>query len=156
MEIRVEGPWLALFLLGLGAWFLLRAVLNPGPWFAPATLGALALAAAAAYGAGGRRLRWLTAAWLLGAWAAYQGLDAYLPGGMSGAYFFAFLGFGFLGLYATGTRPALWPLLPASLLLGLATLVWMLNMGLALAPYLLPVLLMAYGGWLLVRGRRRG
>lgn len=153
MRVRVDGPWLAVLLIGLGAWFLVREVFALGPWFAPATLAVLTAAAAAAWLITGRRLRWLTAAWLLGAWTAYKALDAYLTGGLPFAFFFAFLGLGFLGVYVLAVRPALWPLVPASLLLGLATLLWMISVGLTLAPYLVPVALIAYGAWLLTRRR---
>lgn len=155
VRARVDGPWLALALIGLGGWFLIREVFGLGAWFAPATLGALALACLAAYLTAWRRQRWLAGAWLLGGWALYLALDAYLPGGLPFPFFFAFLGLAFLGLYACGARPAFWPLLPASLLLGVATFLWMLSVGLTLLPYLLPLGLVGYGIWLLARQRRR-
>ncbi len=153
--VRFDAPWLALVLVAVGSWFLIREIFELGAWFGPATLAALAVVSLLRWLSGGRQQRWLAAGWLLGAWAIYLALDATLAGGMPFAFFFAFLGLAFLGLYACGARPAFWPLVPTSLFLGLATVVWMFTVGLTLLSYLLPLGLIAYGGWLLMRWRSR-
>ncbi|MFO7173056.1 MAG: hypothetical protein DIU70_008855 [Bacillota bacterium] len=152
LEIDSHRRWLPYLLIGLGLWWLVEVLWRPGPWFGAGALGLLAATLAGAYRWRERRWEYLTGAWLLGAWAAYILLDGYLPGGLPFAFFFAFLGLGFLGVYATGTRPAMWPLIPGAFLLGLATFLWVLTLGVQLAPYLLPFLLVAAGFWLLRRG----
>lgn len=153
-EVDIGGRWLSYVLIGVGLWWLVRSWWQPGPWYSGATLGVLALGLGLAYRLRERRWSYLTGAWLLAAWAVYLLLDAYLLGGLPFAFFFAFLGLAFFGVYAFGTRPALWPVLPGSLLLGLATVLWVLSVGFQLAPYLLPLLLVAGGIWLVLGGSR--
>ncbi|BDG62292.1 hypothetical protein [Caldinitratiruptor microaerophilus] len=148
-------PWLALLMLGLGLWLLVREVFGLGPWFGPATLGALAAYFAFLYIRRERRLEWLVAAWLLGMWALYLALGIVLGGPLPFAFFFVLLGLGFMGVYATGTRPATWPVMAASALFALGTIVWVLGIGLALLPYVLPLVLIGYGIWLLRRENRQ-
>lgn len=156
IRFQYQGPWLAVLLLAVGLWLLVREVFGFGPWFAVASLGTLAGYYAFQYMWRERRLEALVAAWLLGMWALYVALGALLGARLPVAFFFVLLGFGFVGVYLTGTRPATWPLLLASGFFALATIVWVLGLGLALAPYLLPVLLIGYGVWLLREHRRQG
>lgn len=144
---------LAWLLVAVGLWYLTKSLLDLGAWFMPATVSVLALWPLASF-VRTRRLEHFVGLCLLLSWAAYGWLGFVLPEGLPLAFFFVFLGLGFIAVYALATRPLMWPLLPAALLLGLGTFFWVLGMGLAHAPFLIPVALIAWGLWILSRQAR--
>ncbi|MBV9354986.1 MAG: hypothetical protein JO023_05610 [Chloroflexi bacterium] len=124
----------AALLLGLGVGFLLARLLS----------GAYGLAVPAGV--------------LLGL-GAFSGVEALRPIESRGGVFFLCLGLGFASIYVIGARPhALWPLLPAALLIVVALLFFGLSVAAALAPWawlvnIWPLLLVVLGLWLMLRDR---
>jgi hypothetical protein len=78
---------------------------------------------------------------------------------LSGGMFFVFLGLGFLASYAIAARPqAVWPIVPAMLLIGFGAFVQATTFGVPFAEYwwlaqYWPLSLVAVGAWLLLRDR---
>lgn len=145
-----------LLLVLAGVWFVVRDLFQLGPWFAPATL--LTLTAGAVIGwIVSRRTRWLTASFFLGSWTLYKALDAWWFGGtLPGSFLPAFWAFGFLLLYQFGTRPFRWPLFLAGPLLTLATVMYVVSVGIFTAKYWIPGALVVWGIYLILRGARGG
>jgi hypothetical protein len=158
VRVVVSSYSFGLMLLAVGIWLLLKSALGLGWYFTAGTLAVLALVAWCYYLVK-KEMGYVVAGWLLVAWAAYAALDGLLLGQLPGSAWLVFLGIGFLVVYGLHTRPGRWPLIPASILLGLGTFFWVVGTALrwtfALAPYLLPALLVAWGVWLLVGWRRK-
>lgn len=153
-EMRLGSAWVGALLVAVGGWFLLRGALGLGPWFMAATLTVLALGFAAAWAAR-RREGHLAWACVFASWAAYVAVGSAVPGGLGFPYFLAFLGAGFILLYLLRGRQSVWAVVPGYLLLGLGGVLAVFSLGLSLAPYWVPALLIAYGVWLLRRPRYR-
>ena len=151
--IRLNNRAFGVILVLVGAWFVARIILRPGPWFTGTTWAVLTLAAFA-YAAYTRAPGWLVVGFLAAGTAAYAYLNAYLPGGLPGSFYFVFLALGCYALYQFVTRPARWPLLMAALLLALATLFWVLHLAVKFALYLVPLILLVWGLNLLFSARR--
>lgn len=156
MEVRLGcGPAaLGWVLLVAGGWFLLKRTVDPGPWVLPSILTAAALALAVA-AIRQRRTDTYTTACLLAGWAVYAWLDGYLAGGLPFSLLLGFLGLGLLLAYASirPIQPVL--LLPAALLLGAATVLYIVGASVSLLRPYLPYVLVALGAYLVWRGLRR-
>lgn len=155
VSVNLGSLSLGLLLVLAGFWFLAREFFGLGPWFAPATLASLAGVCAGAW-LGTRSVSWLTGAFFLGSWALYKALDVYFGGTLPYSFLPAFWGLGFMLLYAVATRPLRWPLVPASLLLGLATVMYVVGVGIETAKYWAPAALVLWGIYMIVRASRRG
>lgn len=137
----------------MGVWLVVRPWLDLPRWLWPGLLVAGALWQTQGYFRY-RRDSKLVGACVLAAWAAYAALAAYLPG-LPWYLAFAFLGLGFLVASAVVPGRPQWPLLPGALLLAVATVFWILHVSLQLLAYLLPLVLILGGLWLVGPGRRR-
>lgn len=154
MYVRLGRTTMGIVLVLIGAWFIVKLVLHPGPWFAGATWVLLTLLASA-YAAYTRAPGWVLVAFLSAGTAAYAFADAYL--GLPGSFYFVFLALGCFGLYQFVTRPFRWPLYLAAVLLGMATVFFIMGIAIRFALYLLPLLLLIWGVSLLLQsGPRRG
>jgi hypothetical protein len=152
---HVGAVSVGLLLMLAGLWFMAREFLGPGPWFVPATLAVLTAASFAGW-AVTRRVSWLTGLFFLLSWTAYKALDVWFGGKLPYSFLPAFWGIGFMVLYTVGTRPYRWPLIPASLLLGLATVMYVVGVGIETARYWVPAALLLWGLYMIVRGARGG
>lgn len=156
VSFQPGGLSLGAALVMAGVWFLVREVFQPGPWFAPATLAALAAVAALVWAAT-RSLSWLTGFFFAASWALYKALDVWwFEGTLPGSFLPAFWAFGFMMLYAVGTRPFRWPLIPAGALIAIATVMYVIAVGVETARYWVPAALVLWGVYVLVRGVRGG
>lgn len=158
LRLEITPLSLALFLVALGLWQLVKNVWHLGWGFTAGTLAVLALVS---WGLHLRRrdsIIYLLGGWLLVAWALFAVVAGLLGSLLPGALWLSFLGLGFLIFYALHTRPVTWPLIPAVVLgaLGvvLALLFTAISLTLRFAYVLVPLALIAWGlSWLLKRKR---
>lgn len=156
ISFRFGAISVGLLLMLVGIWFLVRELFNLGPWFAPATLATLTVGACAAWLVA-RQTRWLTATYFLASWTTYKALDVWwFAGTLPGSFLPAFWAFGFLLLYQFGTRPFRWPLFLSGVLMIVATALYVVSVGIGTARYWVPLALVLWGVYVIVRGLRGG
>lgn len=156
LSLHVGALSVGLLLVLAGLWFLIRELFHLGPWFAPATLATLTVGALAAWLVS-RQVRWLALTFFLSSWTLFKALDAWwFAGTLPGSFLPAFWAFGFLLLYRFGTHPFRWPLLLANLLLTVATVMYVVSVGIGTARYWVPAALVFWGVYMIVRGARGG
>jgi|GEM_PF-4364940 len=154
INFRFNPIWMGALLVFLGVWFVAREVFHVGPWFGPVSLAVMALASAVGHFVTRRAFGWLMLVYVFGSWAAFASLDVLLAYRLPGSFLPAFWGLGLMAYYALHTRPNRWPLIPATILLGVATVLYVISVGVRTAPYWIPVLLIIWG--LSTLFRRRG